>query len=566
MATVADRSAAGDRQTTREDAHMSGTKPAKLTQREEVEELDVLVVGAGFAGLYQLDRLQTLGFKVKLFEAGAEGGGVWYWNCYPGARVDSEGAIYQFSREDLWRDWNYSERFPSWEELRKYFQYVIQKLDLSRDISFDTRVNGAEFDEGTKQWTVRANDDVVVKARFIVMCTGFGSKPYVPAIEGLENFRGAWHHTALWPQQGLDMTGKRVGVVGTGASGVQMIQEAGRTAAHLTVFQRTANIALPMQQKEFDAAAQREAKKSYPQRFAMRSKTFAGIDVGMIEKSALEVSAEDRRAAYEGLWQAGGLSFWVGSFQDLFFNEEANLTAYEFWREKTLARIANPSVAEKLAPSIPPHPFGVKRPSLEQNYYEVFNQENVRLVDVQESPIERVTPNGVKTKDGEHELDILVLATGFDGFTGGPTSIDIRGTQGRTLKEKWAKGASAHLGTATSGFPNLLFVYGVQSPAAFCNGPSCAEMHGEWVVECLKYMRQNKLSRIESTSAADDAWTEHISELASVSLFPRVDSWFMSANIPGKTRQLAAYPGGLPNFMQKLKETAERGYDGFVLS
>jgi cation diffusion facilitator CzcD-associated flavoprotein CzcO len=545
---------------------MSETKPGKVSKLDKVEELDVLVVGAGFAGLYQLDRLRTLGFKVKLFEAGSESGGVWYWNCYPGARVDSESAIYQFSREDLWRDWSYSERFPSWQELKKYFQYVIQKLDLGRDISFDTRVNGAEFDEGTKHWTVRASDGVVVKARYIVMCTGFGSKPYVPPIEGLESFRGARHHTALWPQEGLDMTGKRVGVIGTGASAVQVIQEASRIASHVTVFQRTPNIALPMRQKTFDAAAQREAKESFPQRFAMRAKTFAGFDAGMIEQNALEVSAEDRRAVYESLYEKGGLYSWVANYQDLYFSEAANLTAYEFWRDKTRARIADPALAEKLAPMKPPHPFGVKRPSLEQNYYEVFNQKNVRLVDIRESPIERVTPNGVKTKDGEHELDILVLATGFDGFTGGPTSIDIRGTQGRTLKDKWANGASAHLGTATSDFPNLLFVYGVQSPAAFCNGPSCAEMHGEWVVEFLKYMRQNKLSRIESTSAADDAWTDHISELANMSLFPRVDSWFMSANIPGKPRQLAGYPGGLPNFVQKLNETAGRGYEGFELS
>jgi cation diffusion facilitator CzcD-associated flavoprotein CzcO len=298
----------------------------------------------------------------------------------------------------------------------------------------------------------------------------------------------------------------------------------------------------------------------------MRSKTFAGFDAGMIEHNALDVSAEDRRAVYERLYEKGGLYSWVANYQDLFFSEAANLTAYEFWRDKTRARIADPALADKLAPMNPPHPFGVKRPSLEQNYYEVFNQKNVRLVDIRESPIERVTPNGVKTSTGDHELDILLLATGFDGFTGGPTSINIRGTQGRTLKDKWANGASAHLGTATSDFPNLLFVYGVQSPAAFCNGPSCAEMHGEWVVECLKYMRQNKFSRIESTAAADDAWTEHIGELANASLFPRVDSWFMSANVPGKARQIAGYPGGLPNFVQKLNETAGRGYEGFELS
>ena len=545
---------------------MIGTTSRNLAQREKVDELDVLVVGAGFAGLYQLDRLRKLGFKAKAFEAGAEIGGVWYWNCYPGARVDSEGALYQFSREDLWRDWDYSERFPSWEELRRYFHYIDKKLDLSRDIRFNTHVTGAEFDEKTKQWTVRANDDVMMKTRFIVLCTGIGSKPYVPAIEGLESFRGARHHTALWPQQGLDMTGKRVGVIGTGASGVQLVQEAGRVAAYLTVFQRTPNLALPMRQRKLDSAEQRKAKEAYPHRFGMRSKTFAGFDFDFIAQSALDVTVEDRRSIYEKLWERGGFAPWISTFQDVLSNEEANYTAYEFWRDKTRARIADPSVADKLAPINPPHPFGVKRPSLEQNYFEVFNQENVRLVDLRESPIERVTPTGVKTSEGDHELDVLVLATGFDALTGGLTSIDIRGTHGETLKEKWAKGASAHLGIATASFPNLLFIYGPQSPAAFCNGPTCAELQGEWVVECLKYMRQNEFSRIESTSAADDAWTDHISNLANATLFPRADSWFVGANIPGKARQLLSYPGGLPAYLQKCKESVEAGYGGFVLS
>jgi cation diffusion facilitator CzcD-associated flavoprotein CzcO len=544
---------------------MSEAKSARQSQYEPPEEVDLLVVGAGFSGIYQLDRLRAQGFKVKLFEAGSEAGGIWYWNCYPGARVDSPSAVYQFSRESLWRDWSYSERFPSWEELRQYFAYVIDKLDLARDIRYNTRVKSAEFDQTANQWTVRA-DDVVVKARFVVMCTGFGSKPFIPALEGLESFRGPKPHTALWPQQGLDMTGKRVGVIGTGASAVQVIQEAGRTAAHLTVFQRTPNMAVPMRQKKYDAAEQRKLKEEYPERFAMRSKTFAGVDFAMVEKNALEISAEERKAIYESIWQEGGLGFWVGNFQDIYFNEASNLTAYEFWRGKTRARIKDPVLAEKLAPTVPPHPFGVKRPSLEQNYYEVFNQDNVTLVDIRESPIERITPTGVKTKDGEHEIDILVLATGFDGFTGGPTSIDIRGTQGKTLKEKWANGASAHLGTTTSGFPNLLFVYGVQSPAAFCNGPSCAEMHGEWIVQFLTHLRDNKHSRVESTAAADEAWTEQIFTMGNMTLFPRADSWFMSANVPGKTHQMAAFPGGLPNFVAKLNETAAQGYEGFVLS
>ncbi len=536
------------------------------SRSEKVEELDVLVIGAGFAGLYQLDRLRSLGFNVKIFEAGAEIGGIWYWNCYPGARVDSQGAIYQFSREDWWSDWSYDELYPSREQVRGYFQHVDKKLGLSRDIRFNTRVRSAEFDEGAGQWIVRANEDVVVRARFVVVCSGFAAKPYVPAIEGLKNFRGPCHHTALWPQQGLDMAGKRVGVVGTGASGVQVIQEAASVVSKLTVFQRTPNFALPMRQRKLDPEAKQKEKAGYASRLEMRSQTFAGFDFNFLEQSALDVSPEERQAVYEKLWEKGGFAPALSTFQDVLLNEAANLTAYQFWRDKVRARIVDPVVAEKLAPMNPPHPYGVKRPSLEQNYYEVFNRDNVDLVDLKQSPIIGVTPSGIKTSDGEHELDIIILATGFDAVTGGLTSMDIKGVRGETLKEKWANGVTAHLGTATSDFPNLLFIYGPHSPATFCNGPTCAELQGEWVVKCLDDMRRKGVSRIESTPAADDAWAAHVDELASGTLFPRAESWYMGANIPGKKRQLLAYPGGVPTYLQKCNESAERGYEGFVLS
>ena len=423
--------------------------------RSKVEELDVLMIGAGFAGLYQLDRLRSLGFKVKSFEAGAEIGGIWYGNCYPGARVDSQGAIYQFSREDLWSDWSYDELYPSREQVRGYFQHVDKKLDLSRDIRFNTRVRSAEFDEGTGQWIVRANEDVVVRARFVVVCSGFAAKPYVPAIEGLNNFRGACHHTALWPQQGLDMAGKRVGVIGTGASGVQVIQEAASVVSQLTVFQRTPNSALPMRQQKLDREAKQKEKAGYAGRLEMRSKTFAGFDFNFIEQSALDVSPEERQEIYEKLWAKGGFAPALSTFQDVLLNEAANLTAYQFWRDKVRARIVDPVVAEKLAPMNPPHPFGTKRPSLEQNYYEVFNQDNVDLVDLKQSPIICVTPSGIKTGDGEHELDILVLATGFDAVTGGLTSMDIKGVRGETLKEKWANGVTLTWGLLPPAFPTF---------------------------------------------------------------------------------------------------------------
>ena len=541
------------------------THPAALPDTQPIEELDVLVVGAGFTGLYQLHRLRQLGFKVRLFEAGADLGGIWYWNCYPGARVDTHVPMYEFSSEDLWRDWNWTERFPGWEELRAYFRYVDKKLDLSRDIRFNTRVEGAEFDAGRDQWIVTTQDGGGVRARFLVLCTGFAAKPYVPQIEGLDRFAGEIHHTAWWPQGGLDMTGKRVGVIGTGASGVQVVQEAAPVAAQLTVFQRTPILALAMQQRNLDEATQDNMKCDYPARFARRRESFGGFDFHASGKSALEVSPEERKAIYEASWAAGGFSFWASTFYDVMMSLDANRTAYDFWREKVQARIQDPKLAEKLAPKEPPHPFGVKRPSLEQTYYDVFNQDNVELVDLKETPILEVTANGVKTAEGEYELDLLVLATGFDAVTGGLTQIDIRGVEGLTLKEKWAKGARTHLGMASAGFPNLLFLYGPQSPSGFCNGPTCAELQGDWVVEFLKHMRDVGVSRFEATPTAEQTWKDHVEAVGAMTLFPLADSWYMGANIPGKPRELLNYPGGVPLYLQMCEASAANGYDGFVL-
>jgi cation diffusion facilitator CzcD-associated flavoprotein CzcO len=419
------------------------TTEAKRTDSAETEELDVIIVGAGFAGFYLLDRLRSMGVSVQVFEAGDGPGGVWYWNCYPGARVDSPGAMYQFSRDDLWRDWKFSELYPSWQEIREYFDYVDKKLDLSRDIRFNRRVKEAEFDPASNRWTVRSSDGSVTKARYFALCTGLGSKPYMPALPGLSDFGGERHHTALWPQQGLDLVGKRIGVIGTGASGVQIAQEAAGVAAHLTVFQRTLNLALPMRQRKLDDETIRRMKEDYPCAFQKRRTTFGGFDYEFLEKSASEVSEDERRATFERIWEIGGLAPWVGSFNDLFANEQSNRAAYDFWRDKTRARINDPAVAETLAPTEPIHPYGTKRPSLEQNFFDIFNQPNVSLVDLRKTPIERVTRSGIKTSAGEHDVDVLVLATGFDAVTGGLTSIDIRGTRGQTLKGEMGEGRSS---------------------------------------------------------------------------------------------------------------------------
>jgi cation diffusion facilitator CzcD-associated flavoprotein CzcO len=541
------------------------TTEAKRTDNTETEELDVIIVGAGFAGLYLLDRLRSMGMFVQVFEAGDAPGGVWYWNCYPGARVDSPGPMYQFSRDDLWRDWKFSELYPSWQEIREYFHYVDKKLDLSRDIRFNRRVNEADFDPARNRWTVRSSDGSVTRARYFVLCTGLGSKPYIPELPGLSDFAGERHHTALWPQQGLDLAGKRVGVIGTGASGVQVAQEAAGVAAHLTVFQRTPNLALPMRQRKLDDDTIRRMKGDYPRAYQKRRTTFGGFDYEFLEKSASEVSEDERRATFERVWDIGGFAPWVGSFNDLLTNEHSNRAAYDFWRDKTRARINDPAVAEMLAPTEPIHPYGTKRPSLEQNFFDIFNLSNVSLVDLRKTPIERVTRSGIKTAAGEHDLDVLVLATGFDAVTGGLTSIDIRGTQGETLREKWAKGVRAHLGMAAAGFPNLLFVYGPHSPNAFANGPTCAELQGDWIVGLLDHVRQRDWKRFEATAPGEEEWRTQVLALADATLFPQADSWYLGANIPGKPREMLSFAGGLSTYMAKCNESAERGYEGFTI-
>lgn len=529
------------------------------------EVLDALIIGAGFSGLYQLHRLRQRRFTMRLFEAGADLGGIWYWNCYPGARVDSHVPNYEFSMEELWRDWNWTERFPAWDELRRYFHHVDQKLELSRDIRFNSRVTAARFDPDADEWQIECADGHRVRTRVFIPCTGFAAKAYVPDLPGLEDFGGPCVHTAHWPQDGLDMSDRRVGVIGTGASGVQVIQEAGKIASHLTVFQRTPNLALPMQQRTLDEPSQREMKAHYSEWFRQRAQSAGGLfDIAADERSALDVSPKERLAVFESAWQKGGFHFWVGTFSDIILNREANQLAYGFWREKTRARIKDSVMADKLAPKDPPHPFGTKRPSLEQWYYEVFNQDNVTLVDVREEPIEKITPTGVRTAPRHYELDILVLATGFDASTGGLTQIDIRGVSGRTLKDTWSTGVQTYLGLGIPDFPNLLMLYGPQSPTAFCNGPTCAELQGDWVVDCLSYLRDNGLTRIEANSAAGASWTQHMADLAASTLLPLAESWYMGANITGKPRQLLHHLG-VQQYLAFCRESAENGYSGFEL-
>ncbi len=524
---------------------------------------DVVIVGAGFNGLYQLHRLRQEGFTVRLVDAESGPGRVWQANRYPGARVDSHVPNYEYSLEEVWRDWTWTERFPGRDELVRYFEHVDRVLGLSPDIDFDTRVASATFDGDDRRWQLVTDDGRRLACRWLLMCTGFGSKPYVPDLPGLDRFAGGCHHTARWPGEGVVFAGRRVGVIGTGASGVQVVQEAARDAGRLVVFQRSPVMALPMGQERLDPVAQAAAKAGYPALFERRNSppgSFA--DIERLDVGALEVSDDERREIFEAAWCRGGFHFWVGTFKDILTDEEANRTAYDFWRDKTRARVDDPAVAALLAPDEPPYPFGTKRPSLEQTYYDCFNQPNVELVDLLATPIETVTADGITTTGGDHRLDVLVLATGFDANTGGLTAIDLRGEDRESLAETWADGVDTHLGVAVAGFPNLLMLYGPQSATAFCNGPVCAELQGEWVVDLLGHLRADGLTRIEADPDRATAWTAHLAQLADSTLFGRADSWYMGANIPGKRRQLLNYPNS-DAYLDRLAACAAAGYEGF---
>ncbi|KAJ3869097.1 cyclohexanone monooxygenase [Lentinula novae-zelandiae] len=527
------------------------------------DELDVLVVGAGFSGIHQLYHFRKLGYSVKVFEAASDLGGVWS-HGYPGCRVDSDHPLYQLSLPELWEDFIWKERYPGWRELNEYFQYIDRKLDVKRDVSFNTRVVAARFDQEINRWIVTTENGLVVRPRFLVLCVGFASKSYTPEFKGLERFEGICHHTAHWPQEGVELKNKRVGVVGTGASGVQVIQEVGPEVSHLTVFQRTPNMALPMRQKNLDEKSQEQQKALYPSMFRRSKQTGGGFPYERYPKTLFSATLEERLLHWENLWAQGGFHFTVTNFNDILMNEDANREVYNFWRDKVRERIHDLRIQELLAPTIPPHPLGAKRCSLEQSYYEVFNQPNVALVDLNESDISEVTSKGILTKDGvEHEFDVLVLATGFDSLTGSLTQIDIRGVDGVSIAEKWANGVYTNLGMTCANFPNMFFIYGAQAPTAFSNGPTCIEIQGEWIVRCIRHMKENDLTAIYPTPEAEAEWRALIMNTGYRALVNNAKSWYVGANIPGKTVEPLNYTGGVNQYLEIIEGIAERGYEGF---
>ena len=528
---------------------------------EEVEQYDVIIIGAGVTGLYQLYRLRELGLSVRVYEDGGGVGGTWYWNRYPGARFDSESYTYGYSfSEELLQEWDWKEHFSGQPENERYLNYVADKFDLRPDIQLNARVASAVYDEGENRWQVQLEDGHRARAQFLITAVGILSAHYVPDFAGLDSFSGDWCHTGRWPAEGMDLAGKRVGVIGTGATAVQLITEIAKEVTHLTVFQRTANYCAPLRNSEIDPDTQREIKASYPEIFKKCHDSKSAFMYDSDPRSALEVSPEERLARYEELWAEPGFKKWLANFQDTMTPGEANESYAEFVRNKIRERVKDPVVAEKLVPK--DHPFGSKRIPCESGYYEVYNRDNVLLVDVREAPIERITPKGVKTSDAEYELDVIIFATGYDAVTGSLTRIDIHGEGEQTLKDKFAEGPRTYMGIQSAGFPNLFTI----NQVLFGNFTRGAEWIVEWVSDCIGHMRDHRFTRIEATQQAENAWIEYVAEVSAGTLRTKAhSSWQVGTNIPGKARAVLSIPDSGPVYRAKCTEVAANGYEGFLL-
>ena len=538
----------------------TGTRPERPAEVGTV--FDAIVVGAGFAGMYMLHRLRGLGFSARVYEAGGGVGGTWYWNRYPGARCDVESMQYSFSfSEELDQEWNWSEKYAPQSEILSYANHVADRFDLRRHIMFDTRVTAATFDEVEKCWRVETDRGDKVSAKFCVMAVGCLSAPNRPSFKGLEDFRGAIYHTGEWPHEGVDFTGLRVGVIGTGSSAIQSIPIIAQQASALTVFQRTATYSVPARNEKLTPEYRQSIKADYP---ALRAKARArptGFYFPFNMKPALEASPEERKKQYEEAWARGGLPF-LGAYGDLLFEKAANDTIADFARRKIRSIVKDPKTAQLLCPD---NILGCKRLCVDTGYFETYNLPHVRLVDVSKTPIERFTENGIEVNGVEYPLDAGGCATGFAAMTGSFDKIRITGRKGLTLAEKWRAGPCAYLGVASVGFPNLFMITGPGSPSVLASMIQAIEQHVDWMADCMGHMRDIGAQTIEPVLENEDAWVEHVNEVSTVSLRSTCSSWYVGANIPGRPRVFMPYIGGFPVYVQKCNEVMSGGFKGFVL-
>jgi cyclohexanone monooxygenase len=522
-------------------------------------QVDAVVVGAGFGGLYMLHRLRKLGLSTVVVEAGDGVGGTWYWNRYPGARCDIQSLeySYQFSGE-LQQEWNWSERYATQPEILEYVNHVADRFDLRKHIMQSTRVVAAAFREAENRWTVTTDTGQALDARFMVLATGCLSSANLPAIPGLDEYQGDWYHTGRWPHETVDFTGKRVAVIGTGSSGIQSIPLIAEQAQQLVVFQRTANYSVPAHNQPLDAALVADVKGRYPAYRAANRQTAFHADFDYSERNALDVSAEEREREYQRRWRNGGLPF-LASFADLMFDPAANATAAEFIRGKIAEIVTDPETARLLTPT---GLVGCKRLCVDTNYYATYNRPNVALVDVNADPILGITPTGVRTASGEQAFDAIVFATGFDAMTGSITKIDIKGCGGLSIQDAWREGPKTYLGLAVHGFPNLFMITGPGSPSVLTNMLPSIEHHVDWIADCIDWSDRNAVAAIEADAGVQEDWVRHVNEVGETSVYPRCNSWYLGANVPGKPRVFMPYLG-FPPYAEKCQQVVEAGYEGF---
>ena len=533
---------------------------AQEPETDTAANFDAVVIGAGVSGLYQLYKLRELGLRVRVFESGTGVGGTWYWNRYPGARFDSESWTYGYSfSQELLEEWHWEEHFSGQPENERYLNYVADKFDLRRDIQFNSLVTAAHYREDTRSWDIVLEDGRRCTTRLLVTATGILSAPTLPRIPGIETFRGQSCHTHYWPKEPVSFEGKRVAVIGTGATAVQTITEVAKTVGHLTVFQRTAQWCAPLHNAKISKEEMSRIRANYTEIFARCQETYGCFIHATDPRSTLEVTQEEREAFWEKLYGEPGFGIWMGNFRDILVDREANKLISDFLARKIRQRVKDPAVAEKLIPKN--HGFGTRRVPLESGYFEVYNQPNVKLVDINETPIERITPTGIKTSDAEYEFDIIIYATGFDAVTGSYDRIDIRGVDGVSLKERWKDGPKTYLGILIDGFPNMLMVMGPH--AGLGNFPRAAEYSADWVTGLIRFARDRGLTRIEATPAGAAAWTEHVIASGEGLLANEIDSWMtgINRNIDGKNvRRIMRYSGGHPKFRERCEAVVAEGY------
>jgi cation diffusion facilitator CzcD-associated flavoprotein CzcO len=534
---------------------------------DKAADFDAIVVGAGFAGLYMLHSLRRLGLSVRLYEQGGGVGGTWYWNRYPGARCDSESVYYMFSdhmSDEILSEWTWTERYAAQPEILRYLEFVADKMDLRRDIQFNARVTAASYNAGRNSWDIRLADGTTSRARFLVTAVGCLSSTNTPAFGGIDTFAGGRYHTGAWPHEGVDFTGQRVAVIGTGATAVQVIPEVAKQAAHVWVFQRTPNFDIPGRNGPLAADYAAGVKADYADLWQKARESGFGLPYQVVERSALDFSPADRQRIFEAAWAKGGFYMGLETFSDFLVNKQSNDTVSEFVRGKIRETVRDPEVAELLAPK--DHPFFTKRPPLENGYYETFNRDNVTLIDVRATPIDEITPRGVRIGGREYEADAIVFAAGFDAMTGSLFGMGITGRDGQALADKWADGPRTYLGLTTEGFPNLFVITGPQSPSVLSNMPVVIEQNVEWIAGLIRYLRDHDLDVAEATPEAEERWVEHHNQIAEATLLLGTDSWWVGANIPGKPRTLYPYVGGVGTFRTICQGVADQGYQGMTLS